>query len=64
MDKMLSLMDAFMEKEKRDFAITELKNLKAEIVELEKKMGQGIFTIELASEIVNKHISELKGENK
>ena len=42
--------------------VEELVKIKSEIVELEKKMGQGIFTVELASEIVNDHISELKGE--
>ena len=42
--------------------IEELEKIKEEIVELEKKMGQGIFTVELASEIVNDHIAELKGE--
>ena len=53
----------YCEKDKEDFAIEELEKIKAEIVELEKKMGQGVFTVELASEIVNDHISELKGEN-
>ena len=42
--------------------VEELEKIKGEIVELEKKMGQGIFTVELASDIVNDHISELKGE--
>ena len=42
--------------------VKELEKLKGEIVELEKKMGQGIFTVELASEIVNDYITELKGE--
>lgn len=42
--------------------IKELEKIKEEIVELEKKMGQGIFTVELASEIVNDHIAELKGD--
>ena len=48
----------------RQKIVEELEKIKAEIVELEKKMGQGVFTVELASEIVNDHISELKGENK
>ena len=51
--------------ESKDYAecvIEELEKIKAKIVELEKKIGQGIFTVELASEIVNDHISELKGE--
>ena len=46
----------------RDKVVEELVKIKSEIVELEKKMGQGIFTVELASEIVNDHISKLKGE--
>lgn len=47
---------------KKHGAIEELEKIKEEIVELEKKMGQGIFTVELASEIVNDHIAELKGD--
>ena len=68
MDKILSLMDNFMEKEKRDFAIKELEQLKAEIEELaflfddlspDKELVVDLDNIE---EVFNKHISKLKGE--
>ena len=74
MDKFLSLMDDFIEKEKIDFAIKELENLKADMGELcpdTCKNCKGCPFNDLhffaksgcrLEDFIDKHIAELKGE--
>lgn len=40
--------------------VVELEQLKADIIRLEHEYGTGIYTLELASEIVNKRLEELR----
>ena len=65
MDKFLSLMDDFMEKEKRDFAINELEKIKAEIINCfsqENDIDSDTYNhaLDIAISIVYDHITELK----
>ena len=66
MDKFLSLMDDFMEKEKRDFAINELEKIKEEIQDLDlgfvdEEFQAGVaYGIMKFNQILDKHIKENK----
>lgn len=69
MDNLLSLMGDFMEKEKRDFVINELLKIKVEIKEEQKRiltLDNGQYCVALCDfqKLLDKHIEELKGENK
>ena len=67
MDKFLSLMNDFIEKEKRDFAINELLKIKVEIKEEQKRiltLDNGQYYVALCDfqKLLDNHIEELKGE--
>ena len=62
----LGLHESYCEKDKEDFAIEELEKIKAEIDDLKKALHIWLIDrddlIDECSEIIDKHISELKGE--
>lgn len=62
MDKLLSLMDNFMEKEKRDYTIKELENIRKKIKKIydDEYLSNWITTKTLL--VIDDRIAELKGE--
>ena len=66
-NEMIKRADAFVEKQKREFAIAELEKIREKFrEELQGSMKDSLdYTIGIAKgiEIIDRHIEELKGEN-
>lgn len=67
-NELIKRADEEWEKEAREFAIAELEKIKAEIIACTQQEEGEVpacinYGIKLSTEIVEKHISELKGEN-
>lgn len=64
----IGIQEGYCEKDKEDFAIEEFKKIKAEIEKEREELADvkdwgRYYGLSIALETIDKHISELKGEN-